>query len=426
MRRGLIHAAAVVIGLVSGIDVPVMAADKVPAAPAAQITDPAPPPPTQPATLAPVRYADMPGWRRDDHASAFTAFLRSCDRLLATADQADPSSSLHASRAALIEVCRQARTRADERNAPRHGPGTLPRRQAQAFFEHFFLPHRVVRIGARGLLTGYYEPQLDGSRVQTARFRVPLYRRPPDLENVVAEAERGASGIAYSHMQRTPQGLVPYPTRTDIEAGALAGKGLELIWLTEPVEAFFLQIQGSGVIRFPDGSSVRVTYDGKNGHPYTSIGRYLIDQGVIGATSMTLDRLGAYLRADERRGREVMQQNASFVFFRELSPAEGERALGAMGIGLTAGRSLAVDASVHTLGTPIYVVAPTLRHAVPNRPFQRLMVAQDVGSAIRGPERGDIFFGSGERAGALAGVTKEPGQFFVLVPRSGISRAAAR
>ena len=279
------------------------------------------------------------------------------------------------------------------------------------------MPHRVVHGGSRGLLTGYYEPVIEGSRVPTEKFRVPIYRRPADLENVVPETRRGATGVQFTHLRRSAQGLSPYATRAEIEGGALAGQHLEMIWLPDAVDAFFLQIQGSGHIRFPDGTSVRVTYDGKNGHPYTSVGRYLIDQGVLGADSMTLDRLGAYLRADEARGRQVMHQNASFVFFRELTPAEGDRALGAMGIGLTPGRSLAIDTSVHALGTPIYVVSPTLRHAVPKRSFQRLMVAQDVGSAIRGPERGDIYFGSGASAGAMAGITKQAGDFYVLLPR---------
>ena len=410
--RGHIHAAAIMIGLMSGAAMSARAAgpEAIPAV-------------TPPVSMTPVRFAELPGWLDDDHAAAFTAFLRSCGRVLAAGSS---NAAAGASSAPLLDVCRKALARADRgAGKPAAMAGNtrakIGRAEARVFFQQLLVPHRVVHAGGQGLLTGYYEPELEGSRVATARFRVPLYRRPPDLENVVDETRRGAPGIGFTHMRRTPQGPVPYATRTEIDRGALAGQGLELIWLADPVDAFFLQIQGSGRVRFPDGTAVRITYDGKNGHPYTSVGRHLIDQGVIGADSMTLDRLGAYLRADEQRGRAIMQQNASFVFFRELAPAEGDRALGAMGIGLTAGRSLAVDASVHTLGTPIYVVAPTLRHAVARRPFQRLMVAQDVGSAIRGPERGDIYFGSGARAGALAGVTKQPGHFFVLLPRSALA-----
>ena len=408
------QAATLMIGLMSGAVAPALAPDDATAQAASPMQTTATAPPDSPAaTLTPVRFAELAGWHDDDHAAAFATFLRSCDRLLERARQQAGAVATPLP-APLLDVCRQARARADRKP----GAGRMARAEARTFFEHHFVPHRVVHAAPRGLLTGYYEPQLKGSRVATTRFRVALYRRPPDLENVVDETRRGAPGIGFSHMRRTARGQVPYYTRTEIDTGALAGQGLELVWLADPVDAFFLQIQGSGRIRFPDGSAVRVTYDGKNGHPYTSVGRYLIDQGVIGAEAMTLDRLGAYLRSDERRGRAVMQQNASFVFFRELSAAEGDRALGAMGIGLTAGRSLAVDASVHALGSPVYVVSPTLRHASHRRPFQRLMVAQDVGSAIRGPERGDIYFGSGARAGALAGVTKHPGQFYILQPRA--------
>ena len=166
-----------------------------------------------------------------------------------------------------------------------------------------------------------------------------------------------------------------------------------------------------------------ITYDGKNGHPYTSVGRVVIDRGIIGAADMTLARLGDCLRADAAVGREVMGHNASFVFFRTLEAAEGDAAQGALGTALMPGRSLAVDASIHALGSPIYVDAPRLRHWGGSRPFSRLMIAQDVGSAIRGPERGDIYFGSGDRAGQRAGITRQAGTFHVLLPRSRPLRA---
>jgi len=362
-----------------------------------------------------VGFNDLPGWERDDHAAAFAAFLRSCRRL--DARSATALSQMPEAQRALLEPCRQALGRAGRR---------VGRGEARRFFQHFFVPHRVAHAAPAGLLTGYYEPLLEASRQRTDRFRVPLLKRPPDLENVVDETQRAAAGQGLSHMRRTASGLVPHFTRAEIEAGALAGQGLELLWVADPVDAFFLQIQGSGRIRLPDGSTVRVAYDGKNGHPYSSVGRYLIDQGVIGAESMTLDRLGAYLKADAARGRAIMQRNASFVFFRELPAGEARAPLGAMGIELTTGRSLAVDTAVHALGVPIFVSAPTLTHAARGRPFQRLMIAQDVGSAIRGPERGDIYFGSGARAGAVAGVTKHPGHFYVLVPKGSAVSARGR
>jgi membrane-bound lytic murein transglycosylase A len=291
---------------------------------------------------------------------------------------------------------------------------------ARAWFEHTFTPHRVEHSEGQGLLTGYYEPVIDGAREPGGPFTVPILRRPPDLVNLVAESERGAKAHALTHARRVPDGnLETYATRTEIENGCLSGQGLELVFLADPVDAFFLHVQGSGRIRMPDGRLVRITYDGKNGHPYTSVGRYLIDAGLFPADQMSLDALKVWLRADPSRGREVMRQNASYVFFRELTGSQAEAPFGTMEIHLTTGRSLAVDTRFHAIGTPVFVTAPSLVHAGDSGGFHRLMVAQDVGSAIRGPERGDIYFGSGDEAGVLAGHTKHPGHFFVLLPRSG-------
>ena len=372
----------------------------------AQTPEPKPGPQAAVQGYEPAAFADLPGWAADDHAAAFRAFLKSCARLVEIA--AKPESRAKAP-APLIAACRLALGRAGRKIAST---------EARVFFEHAFTPHRVVHANPRGLLTGYYEPILDGSRVPTSHFSVPVLRRPADLENIVAETDRAAVGGGYSHARRTSDGLVPYHTRTAIEEGALAGQGLELVWLADPVDTFFMHIQGSGRIRLPDGSFIRLAYDGKNGHPYASIGRHLIDQGVIGANAMTLGRLGAWLKADTARGRQVMRHNPSYVFFRELPPAEATAPKGALDIALTPGRSLAVDASLHALGSPVYVNAPTLTHASGGRAFQRLMVAQDVGSAIRGPERGDIYFGSGpacRRAGRGHQATR---QFLRVVAES--------
>jgi membrane-bound lytic murein transglycosylase A len=287
---------------------------------------------------------------------------------------------------------------------------------AKTFFEAAFVPHRVVHRGAEGLLTGYYEPVLAGSRARSKEFCFPVYRRPADLVNLVGEAERGALADGLTHARKTAQGIEPYATRADIENGALEGQGLELIWLADPVDTFFMHIQGSGRIRFPGGETIRITYDGKNGHPYTSVGRYLIDAGLFAANDMSLDALKVWLAADPERGRRVMQENRSFIFFRELEN-EDDGPLGALEIPLSSGRSLAVDTGYHAIGTPVYVSAPTLTPWAAANSFARLMIAQDVGSAIRGPERGDIYFGSGDEAGRLAGTTKHAGRFFVLLPR---------
>lgn len=308
-----------------------------------------------------------------------------------------------------MSACRLALSRTSRR---------VSRSEAKAFFEHVFAPCKVVHPGPqRGFVTGYFEPVLDGSRTRTDVFRFPLYRRPPDLVNVVSESERARAEVPFTHLRRTGSGLVPYATRAEIEGGALSGQGLELMWLADPVDVFFAHVQGSLRVRLPDGSHVALTYDGKNGHPYASVGRLLIDRGEITASAMTLQRLGSWLRADEARGRHAMQHNASFVFFREAGGALSRHAQGALGTPLIPGRSLAVDTAHHRLGLPVFVDAPSLRPAGRHAPFQRLMVAHDVGSAIRGLERGDIYVGSGARAGAIAGETKHRAQFFVLMPR---------
>ncbi len=357
----------------------------------------------------PVAFADIPGWADDDHAAAMAAFLESGRRL--------PAASAQQPDAALANVCRQA--------LERFGGSGPDGPTARGFFEARFVPHRLRHDGPRGLLTGYYEPIIAGSREPGGRFVVPLYRRPADLVNLVSEAERGARAGGLTHMRRLPSGaLVPYPTRSEIEQGALAGQGLELAWFEDPVDVFFLQVQGSGLIRLPDASTMRVTYDGKNGYPYTSVGRTLIDGGAIAETDMSLQVLGDWLRADRERGRRAMWANASFAFFREVTAAAGDGVagdgahdapLGVLGSPLHPLRSLAVDTASHALGTPIWVSAPSLTHAdTQGGSFARLMVAHDVGSAIRGPERGDIFFGTGDAAGARAGITKHTGSFIVL------------
>ncbi|MCL4766129.1 MAG: MltA domain-containing protein [Hyphomicrobiaceae bacterium] len=357
-----------------------------------------------------VRFADLSGWEEDDHAAAIASFVRSCDRLTAAASPR-AASGQDAARD-LASLCGEARALA--------GSGADG---ARRFFEARFTPHRVVHERPQGLLTGYYEPVLAGSRTRQGRYQTPVYRRPPDLVNLVDESMRGTTGAALTHARKAGDGVAPYATRAEIESGALAGRGLELLYLADPVEAFFMHVQGSGLIVLSEGASVRLTYDGKNGHPYTSIGRYLVETGTFTADQVTMDALTRWLQADPERGRQAMWQNASYVFFRELAGSESQSALGVMGIPLTPGRSLAVDAGVHVLGTPIYVVAPGLHGGAEGRPFQRLMIAQDVGSAIRGPERGDIYFGSGPEAGQRAGTTRHAGNFYVLLPR-GAPKAA--
>lgn len=374
------------------------------------------------ATYRPATYAELPGWAEDDHLAAFQTFLKSCERVIlngrdrppgaekATQPQIPPGSLV----AACTEALRQAKQ-------------VKNKTSAREFFERTFTPNTVVNKKKTGLLTGYYEPVLEGSRTPDERFKTPIYKRPPDLVNVVDDTKRGVlKDGALTHVRKTDKGTEPYFTREQIDQGALKGKKLELLYLADPVDVFFMQIQGSARIKLPDGSTVRVHYDGKNGHPYSSIGRYLIDKALLAADRVSMGALAAWLRADPERANKVMWHNASYVFFRELKGGDDLGApLGAMQVALTPGRSLALDPSFHALGSLVYVSAPTLKPGKSATSFNRLMVGQDVGSAIRGPERGDIYYGSGDEAGQLAGTTKHPGRFFVLLPNPPAPAAGA-
>ncbi len=366
--------------------------------------------PTQTVNFTPAAFSDLPGWEGDDHLAAWKAFLASCKPVLAAAkggSKAGPTPTPQA----LLDVCEHALATAAATGKPQTKAG------ARAFFESHFKPHRVTHQASEGLLTGYYEPLIQGSRSPDATYQTPVYKRPADLVNVVAESERGAKSGGFTHMRQTTKGLVPHMTRAEIEQGGLKGQSLELLYFRDPVDVFFMQIQGSGRIELAGGEKVRITYDGKNGYPYTSVGRMLIDDGKFEPEKMSLKALSAWLKTDRKRAESVMWQNKSYVFFRELQGDEADGAMGVLGISLQPGRSLAVDTAFHSIGMPIYVAAPALTHAT-SKPqgFARLMVAHDVGSAIKGPERGDIFFGSGDKAGRSAGITKHPGHFFALLP----------
>ncbi len=342
----------------------------------------------------PIDFSAIPGWAADDHDATLAALI---------------SCAAHCAWPELEAILPELKEPTPPGNS---------RTAARAFFETQFQPFALKHNGPQGLLTGYFEPVFAASRCLDAEFSVPLYARPADLVNLVEERARGAKSSDYTHMRDSGDGLEPYATRAEIEAGALSANGLELAYLACPVDAFILHVQGSGLLKFADGSQMRVTYDGKNGHPYTSVGRYLIETGQVRAEDMTLDGMCDWLRADAERGRAAMQKNASFVFFKELTGEQAGTALGVDAIPLIAGRSLAVDTAYHRLATPIFVTSAMLRHAAaPAAPFARLMIASDVGSAIKGPERGDIYFGSGADAGALAGITKHAASFIVLLPR---------
>jgi membrane-bound lytic murein transglycosylase A len=340
-----------------------------------------------------VSFAELPGWAEDDHATAFATFLNSCQQ------------GAVAETATGVLPCAEALAMGAEIGGD----------AARRFFESRFTPD--CSSPSPGFVTGYYEPEVEGSRTRQGRFQIPVYNLPGDLVQATPGLIRARFNHRVTGTRASEAGDVPYFTRAEIDAGALEGKGLEILYLDDPVELFYMQVQGSGRVRLRDGTTVRLSYAGRNGHPYRSIGRLLVERGEIALEDMSMAAVKAWLRADQARGRQLMQENRSYVFFRELTEDEGrDGPLGAQGVPLTPGRSLAVDAALVPLGCPIFMVAPNLADAG-GAPFLRLMIAQDVGSAIRGPARGDIFWGTGEEAGAIAGTTRHEASFFVLLPK---------
>jgi membrane-bound lytic murein transglycosylase A len=291
---------------------------------------------------------------------------------------------------------------------------------ARRFFESTFVPLRAGDNGnPAGLFTGYYEPELAGSRSREGRFPAPLLKRPADLVTVDLgefrpnwRGERTAGRVEKGR-------LVPYAGRAEIEKGALAGRSLELAW-ADPVELFFLQIQGSGRVVLADGSVLRVGFDGQNGHSYVPIGRLLAERGAIPREEVTMQSIRAWLREHPGEAPALLAQNPSYVFFKEL---RGEGPNGAQGVTLTPGRSLAVDRSFIPLGAPVYLAAAEA--PVDGSRIERLLVAQDIGGAIRGPVRGDVFWGHGPEAERIAGMMKAKGAYYLLLPPSLAARAGA-
>lgn len=352
----------------------------------------------EPFRLAPLSFASLAGWAGDDHAAALLAFRRGAAVL---AEHPPKRRAMPVDPARLAALLSAAQTVAPA--------------DARRFFEENFVASEVLPAAGAGFLTGYYEPIVEGSRRCQGRFRVPLHRVPDDLVEIDPETPPPGIAPGTRFARRTAGGLAPYPDRAAIEAGLLAGRGLELVHLADPVDAFFIHIQGAARIRLAEGGEMRVTYAAKSGHPYTPIGRVLIERGALPKGGATMQTIRAWLAAHPGEAAAVMAENRSYIFFREAAvddPAAGPVA--AAKVPLAAGRSLAVDRLVHSFHTPVFVET-----AVGGAPFRRLMVAHDTGSAIVGPARGDIFFGSGDEAGELAGRMASPARFVVLLPKEG-------
>lgn len=365
-------------------------------------------PPADRLTLQPARFIDLPGWSADQVSEALLALQRSCSRLGRLPDSTQVGPAAVAGTAGEWRAaCAAAGTTPDDDAATR------------AMFEQWFQPFLAGNNDAAdGLFTGYYEPELRGSRTRGGRYVVPLYGRPADLitvdlgqfsddlkgKRIVGRAQEGA--------------LKPYPTRAEIEAGALKNSGpLELVWVDDAVDAFFLHIQGSGRVVLEDGSVMRVGYAAANGRPYVAIGRELITRGALTREEATMPGIRAWLAAHAVEAADVMNKNPSFVFFRPLPPPASmtDGPPGSEGVPLAPGRSLAIDRSFLPLGLPIWLDAED--PLTPGARLQRLLVAQDTGGAIRGPVRGDVFWGHGADAAERAGRMRSRGRYWILLPR---------
>jgi membrane-bound lytic murein transglycosylase A len=282
---------------------------------------------------------------------------------------------------------------------------------------------QLVRVNdGKGLNTGYFEPMLDGAWTQSAKATAPLYKRPLDLVEVslgdfrdTLKGQRTAGRVSGGK-------LVPYADRAEIEAGALAGKALELIWVTDPYEVFSLHIQGSGQIRMPDGQIVRVGYDGQNGHLYTGVGKLLRDRNVLGPGQATMEGILNWARTNPEAGKALFNENRSYIFFKRIM---GDGPIGALNFVLAPERSIAVDPLFITMGAPVWLDS---RHpdpvspALPPIPFARIMIAQDTGGAIKGTNRLDVFFGSDTRARAIASGMSQRGALLLMLPNASIER----
>jgi membrane-bound lytic murein transglycosylase A len=356
------------------------------------------------ARLEAISFKDLEGWKDDDHAAAFQAFLRSCRALDASATELRPAQGPQPD---LLAVCREALKTPD-----------LGKAEARRFFEVNFRPFAVVPHAGNGFLTGYYEPEFQGSRTPDTSYRVPLLDRPKDLVTIPQGETLPGLEQGLQAARRTKDGYEPYPDRAAIEEGALGSLARPIVYLREPGEAFILHVQGSARIRLTDGSVMRVAYAGRNGRPYTSIGRLLVQQGEMDLESMTLEKLMGWLKDNPEPAKALMRQNQSYIFFREaseLAPEDGP--IGGAGTPLVPGRSLAVDRSLWTYGLPVWLDGQLPLTLEKTEPLQRLMIAQDTGSAIVGPARGDFFFGSGEEAGRRAGLLRHTVRFVVLQPK---------
>ena len=357
----------------------------------------------------PVAWAMIDGWADDDHNAAFASFLKSCDAIL----QGPPSRDGQPMVGALFKVCQKAV------EAKPQKPG-----EARAFFEQNFRPVRISPLGTPdGFVTGYYEPIVEGLSKRADGFDYPLYRKPSNLlpggRMAVAGAPVATEGKGKKKKHGPKRRLVSYYERAAIDDGILAGRDLEICWLKDPIESFFAHIQGSVRVLLDDGRLMRLNYAAANGQPYYAVGRWLIDRNIVSKDEMSMDRIREWMERNPKEGEELRRRNKSYVFFRETNLSNDAEPIGAQGISLTPGRSIAVDRKLHTYGTPFFISAYLpIEGLKPDTWFKRLMIAQDTGGAIVGPARADLYFGAGDEAASVAGRLRHYGKFVMLVPKA--------
>lgn len=362
----------------------------------------------------PVPFEALPGWAEDDLSRTLPALYKSCDRILGFPPARRIPGARIGGRARDWEAaCQDILLVNDD--------PTL-----RKVLKKHFLPLEVSVAGTPiGTFTGYYETLLHGSETRSERYSTPLYLRPPELVSVDLGAFRAdLKGRRIAGEVKNGR-LVPYSDRAAITKGALEGRALELLWVDDPVDAFFLHIQGSGRVMMPDGNLRMIGYHDQNGHPYYAIGRTLIEEGEVPREEMSMQAIRAWLADNPDRMHDLMNRNKSFIFFRDLGESDGP--FGSAGVPLTARRSLAVDRKHLPLHAPVWLATTHPDPAAPLAdplPFNHLMVAQDTGGAINGEIRGDVFWGFGEEAELIAGPMNNAGRYWLLLPKALALKAA--
>jgi membrane-bound lytic murein transglycosylase A len=361
--------------------------------------------------LSEVSFDELPGWQADDPSQLFPALRSVLAHLQGSKPYRTGALGLTADDLApLLEKAENYELAGAE--------------IARQFFEQHCLPFKIsIASGKQGFVTAFYEPELEVSATPDDICKYPIYRRPADLIDL-DDSNRPADIDPYYAFGLNRDGAIStYPDRCEIDRGYLDGRGLEIAWAKSKVDLFFVHVQGAARLRFADGAVKRVTYAAKAGHQFSAIGRLLLDRGELDPTTISMQTIRAWLNDHPEQVDEVLWHNRSYIFFREADVEGLELGpIAAAKVPLVAGRSLAVDRLIHTFGFPFYISSASLTHLDQGQPFGRLMLALDTGSAIVGPARGDIFTGSGDEAGELAGTVRNVADFYILIPRGAAER----